>query len=102
MHFGFKLFSKEKLSRPANFQVKRGLFGKRKNLKAIALWLVAVGIAFYPIYIYPLYNIDKYRKFHMADVPIFVNEKMTVIIITVDELHVASRFSRRITLKEKL
>ena len=67
MLLGHIFFAKEKVSRPADFRVKRSIFAKRKNYKAILLWAIAVGVALYPIYVYPLYHIEKFRKF-FADV----------------------------------
>ena len=63
MFLGRIFFKQEKIPRP-DLKIKRGIFAKPANgIYPIAVWIIAVGLALYPIYIFPLYHPQKYREF---------------------------------------
>ena len=54
---------KSKNNKP-NLKVRRGIFGNLRNpIYPIAVWVIAVGLAFYPIYIFPLYHPEKFSEY---------------------------------------
>ena len=69
MLFSSLLFSKnttssesnKKLPRPS-LTVKPRIFGRSSSIPTFVLVVVAIGVALYPIYVYPLYHTDKFSK----------------------------------------
>lgn len=54
-------YTPSKLKKP-NLKTKPRLFASTNSLYPIAVWVIAVGLAFYPIYVYPLYHSEKFSK----------------------------------------